>query len=143
MNERIVQTTHPLVEAHHSLMEAIENLEEAVRSRSGSLTQLTCLLASIRKRVLDHFRLEEEGGYMKQVLEERPFLERTVEKLLQEHRTLAVNLDTIIEELRTPAADASACYQRLESWTKQVRHHESVENLLVENTFSLDIGAKD
>jgi hemerythrin-like domain-containing protein len=141
MNERIEQKSHPLVEAHHSLMESLENLEKEVRSRC-SLTQLTCSLASIRKRVLDHFRLEEEGGYMKQVLEERPFLERTVEKLLQEHGALAASLETILEELRMPVADAGAC-QRIETWLTQVRHHERQENLLVEDTFGLDVGTKD
>jgi uncharacterized protein (UPF0335 family) len=143
MNERIEQNPHALVGVHHSLMEAIENLEDEVRSRSGSLTQLICSLTSIRKRVLDHFRLEEEGGYMKQILEERPFLERTVEKLLHEHRTLAANLEMIFEELRLPTADAGACYQRIESWIKQIRHHERLENLLVEDAYGLDMGAKD
>jgi hemerythrin-like domain-containing protein len=111
MTEHSVQSPHPLVEAHHSLMEAVDGLEKALRRPGCSASQLARLLAFIRLHTLDHFRLEEEGGYMKEVLEQHPFLARNVAKLLHEHGVMAAALDRIIEKLEH-ASDSSARTRR-------------------------------
>lgn len=140
MNHDHVQTTHPLIEAHRSLMGAIEALQREVPH--GSLANLQKTLSLVRGQILEHFRLEEQGGYMKQALERSPFRERDVEKLLKEHRTLGAAIDSILEELRR-ATDVAPIRQRIEHWIVQVRGHERQENILVEEVFDRDMGTKD
>lgn len=138
-----MSTTHPLLEAHDSLMESMKQLQEQILECRHSMEVLRGQVAVIRTAVLEHFRLEEEDGYMKQVLELRPFLERSAEKLRHEHRDLAAELDAILKELYQPKSDVRACCVRLENWIGRIHLHEKQENMMVEDAFGLDIGTKD
>jgi hypothetical protein len=100
-------------------------------------------LAGVRAHLEDHFRFEEEGGYMQAVLARAPHLERRVNHLRGEHDELLGSLAALAEEAdATPALDEEG-RQRVRKWIERVRDHESRENLLVEEAFNRDLAAED
>jgi hypothetical protein len=97
----------------------------------------------LRQQLSNHFRLEEENGYMAWVLEREPHLERTVEHLHDEHRSLADTLDRLIREASTKNTLDESLREQARAWLEQVRQHEARENRLVQDFFNLDIDAED
>jgi hypothetical protein len=133
-----------LKKAHAALMEDLHKLEQVVQpTSSATLSEVRARLGATRTHITEHFRFEEENGYMDTVRTREPRLEREVQWLAEEHRELARSLEALV-------GDAAAA-QRLEDrlrhgvteWIKRVRQHESRENDLFQDAFNLDIGPED
>jgi hypothetical protein len=97
----------------------------------------------MRKELTDHFRLEEENGYMTAVLEREPHLKRTVEHLRDEHRQLADTLDRLIDEASMKDKLNDGLREHTRAWLARVHQHEARENRLVQDVFNLEIDAED
>ena len=91
-----------LTAAHEALLEDLRKLEQEAKSLPHQgLAELRGRLDVTRQHIADHFRLEEQNGYMDAVIKREPRLERTIEQLAQEHRELLESLTAIIGEGRT------------------------------------------
>jgi hypothetical protein len=138
----------PLVEAlsraHGSLLEDLRKLEEAAGPASGvHAEELAARLAATRAHITEHFRFEEQNGYMDAVRKREPRLERTVQDLAEEHQQLAQALDALLGEVRAARPVSAAFRTHVQDWVKAVRQHEQRENDLVQDAFAVDIGTKD
>src|SRR5262249_7353893 len=76
-----------LTRAHAALLEDLRKLAEATRPpTSEELAELRARLGATRAHLAEHFRFEEQNGYMDVVRKREPRLERTIQQLAGEHR---------------------------------------------------------
>jgi hypothetical protein len=133
-----------LYRAHGILMHDLEKLEAAVQPGSGlNIEDVRPLLAATHAHLLRHFRFEEHDGYMDLVRTQEPRLERAVQHLADEHHQLAQSLDDLIAEADNAGSLSDKLRSEVQAWLAGVRSHEERENELVQDVFSLDLGAKD
>jgi hypothetical protein len=124
---------------HAALSHDLDRLPQALAEPAEARR----FLAELRAHVAEHFRCEEQGGYMATVLERRPQSERAVQHLLGEHRPLLDGLDALLREAGAAKRIDDDFRARVRTWADSLRHHEAAENVLVEDTFNQDIGQKD
>jgi hypothetical protein len=133
-----------LLRAHRALLEDLRKLRTAARATAeGPPAGLVAALDAVRADTRKHFRFEEENGYLAAVLDVHPHLARTVQRLQGEHAQLLQSLEEIITESRTASALTDELRKKVFDWMDRVRRHERSENVLVQDAFSLDIGAED
>lgn len=143
MNEPITVADN-LAQAHEALMRDLRHLETAARNSALPAPELRQTLTVVQEHVREHFRLEEENGYMTAVQSRQPQRERELEKLRTEHRALARSLADIIGAYCCSGGTATESLRaRIRSWIKDMKHHEEHENHLVQDAFNLDIWAED
>lgn len=133
-----------LRKAHINLLKDLAGLVDAVHSSLGTdAVEMRSLLERTRTHILEHFRFEEQNGYMDAVLHREPNLARTVENLREEHRQLAQEMEALIERTRTGRHLEDAFRDQVRSWLESVRRHEARENTLVQDAFNVDFSALD
>jgi hypothetical protein len=133
-----------LARAHAALLENLRKLDEATRPGSAEgLPELCARLAATQVHLLEHFRFEEQNGYMDAVRQREPRLERAVQELAEEHRQLAQSLAALLEKARAATSPDATVRQAVRDWVERVRRHEARENDLVQDAFDVDIGAED
>jgi hypothetical protein len=133
-----------LRQAHTSLLEDLRKLEEAAQSSTRPEgAELTARLVATRAHIAEHFRYEEQNGYMDGVRKREPRLERTIQQLGDEHKELARSLDALIEQSRATTGPDAGQRAKVRIWVEQVRQHERRENEVVQVAFNQDIGAED
>jgi hemerythrin-like domain-containing protein len=130
--------------AHVALLEDLRQLETATLPASGEgLAGLRARLDATRRHVTEHFRFEEQNGYMDAVRKREPRLERTIQQLAEEHHQLAQALEALIEESRAATSPEAALRDEIRRWVEHVRQHEARENDLVLDAFNVDLSAED
>ena len=115
--------------------------------RSRWILEARACFHRLSEHLSTHMALEEDGGYMKEVLERQPTLEREVTRLLHEHgemSKLMLQIQTALDEL---APDdhllVGDCCGRVSIFLSYVERHEERENHLVLCVFTQDMGTKD
>jgi hypothetical protein len=131
-----------LLKAHRALLEEMQGLEPE-RTAAEQPTAFIARLDRMRANLAEHFRFEEQNGYLDSILERHPHLERAVARLQVEHRDLLRALDEIRDAARSSATVTDDLRDRALQWTKKVRRHEQSENVLVEDAFNIDLAAED
>jgi len=133
-----------LSRAHKALLEDLRKLEEAASPTAGEgLAGLRGRLDATRTHIGEHFRFEEENGYLDVVSKREPRLDRAIQQLIEEHRQLAQSLDRILGEAKAAMGLEDALREEVQGWVKRVRQHEAREDNLIQDAFNLDIGAED
>jgi hypothetical protein len=127
-----------LARAHKALSEDLQGLEAP-----GPAAEMAARLERAQTHLAEHFRFEEQNGYMDGVLKVRPQAERAVRELLQEHRDLARGLGTLLATAKAGRAEPESLAEQVREWVKAVRRHEADETRLVEETFNQDLAAED
>lgn len=147
---RTPQRLERLMVLHEKLNHEIEELkgwlhevDELGRPMFG---QLGDRVAALRRALAEHFALEEEGGYMAELLDIAPHLADRVAALLPEHAELLAEFDRVSRELcKSPTtyecwsiaeADFHQALDRLE-------RHEHRENELWQEAYEAETGAVD
>jgi len=104
-------------------------------------------LRDFANNLYKHFDLEEEGGFMREVLDIAPQHQHAVKKLEAEHVTLATSLNQTVAEFKALSLPnhekLGAIRSQLDKWFHSLRNHESVENELIMNTYLRDEGGND
>jgi hypothetical protein len=133
-----------LRKAHRALFKDMANLEAATRDADATDGRVwRHELEQARSLLTRHFLLEEQDGYMANVLAREPRLEHAVDQLLKEHHQLLASLDTLLDAVRLMPAVKEGFRSEVRAWINGVKAHESRENGLVEDAFNLDTGAED
>jgi hemerythrin-like domain-containing protein len=135
---------------YRRVQELVQRLRERLPAptaggRAEWLDEVRDRFDHLRAHQIKHMALEEEGGYMQPVLEQRPTLAPQVERLHQEHRELMAIMNSIHEALHQLTANDSLqimdVYKRIENYLGYLDHHEESENLLVSSVFTEDMGS--
>lgn len=130
--------------AHGTLLGDVDKLEAAAQSTApGSLGDLRARLGVTLIHVTDHFRFEEEDGYMDAVTKRRPNLEPTVHHLAEEHGQLFRFLKSLIEQARAAGKLDDQLRDEVREWIRHLREHEIRETDLVQEAFNQDFDAED
>ena len=133
-----------LGQAHAALLVDLRELEQATRLFSGEdLEELRTRLGEARAHLTEHFRFEEQNGYMDAVRKREPRLERAVQQLAEEHGQLQQALAALIRDAGAETSLGDTLRAEIRAWIERVRQHEVRENDLVQDAFDLDIGAED
>ncbi len=144
MENKPLAVVEALRQAHITLLKDLAGLEEAAGSSLGTdSAEMRSRLERTRTHITEHFRFEEQNGYMDAVLHRAPNLARTVENLRDEHRQLAQGLEGLIERTMKGRYLEEAFRDQVRSWLEGVRRHEARENTLVQDAFNVDFGAQD
>ncbi|MFQ5489785.1 MAG: hemerythrin domain-containing protein [Phycisphaerae bacterium] len=111
------------------------------------INQLGERLAHFRAHMAKHMAMEEEGGYMAEVLERRPSLAKRVTRLQHQHKQVRRLLDDLYRLVGDMTAEdfllAHDCSHRIDNLLSYIQRHEEAENELVEFVFTDDIGTRD
>ncbi len=131
--------------AHEALAAGLRKLEEFSHgdSTESGLAALRARLGAQRIHLAEHFRFEEQGGYMETVRAREPRLERTIQQLGGEHALLMASLERLIEHARAASTLDDELREQVRTWIDSVRAHEARENELVQTTFNQDLTAED
>ena len=144
MRQTANSVAEALGRAHEALLADLRELEQAVAPSSGEgLVRLRARLGEAHAHLTEHFRFEEENGYMDAVRAREPRLERTIQQLAEEHSQLKRSLDALIGEASAATNLSDTLRDEIREWIDCVRRHEVHENDLVQDAFDLDIGAED
>jgi hypothetical protein len=133
-----------LLRAHRAVLRDLQALQAATRpGREGEPAELAAGLDRARGHLAEHFRFEEQNGYLAAVLERQPHLARVVERLADEHGELLRSLDALRAEAHSAGAPDDLPREKVTQWIQRVRLHEQRENILVQDAFCLDLTAED
>jgi hypothetical protein len=96
-------------------------------------------MRDFRLHVLKHIDLEEEGGFMHEILEEAPEVFNAVKKLEDEHEEIIHLMDDILESLRKMEYKdddkISAIREQVLKLIKIIRAHEEEESELIQKAY--------
>jgi hemerythrin len=133
-----------LQQTHTDLLGDLWQLEESVCRGSGEgQPELSTRLAKVRTHLSDHFRFEEQDGYMAPLLKEEPRFWPVVQELLDQHRLLAQALDALLQEFSAAQGLRDDFREKVRAWVKHVREHETHENSLVQEVYYSSDAAGD
>ena len=102
------------------------------------------LLRKFNMSMLNHFDLEEEGGYLAEIIAEAPQSFKAVKNLEAQHEQFICDLSRIILVLKQMESFSpeklQECKENLSLLISSLREHEKTENTLVQSAYSTDIG---
>jgi iron-sulfur cluster repair protein YtfE (RIC family) len=139
-------------EEHRCVEELIAHLGERVADPprvniDGWLKELRDDFERFRAHLLKHFALEEEGGYLNAVREVQPALDKDIQGLMSQHREVGHLLTDVFHEVSQVQADMplrirDACC-RIRNLIEILQQHEDIENRLVSQVLTRDVGTHD
>ncbi len=130
---------------HEALIALMRRLQAEVIAPRHSWTLLAEDLRVFLKHLRRHFELEEEGGFMEDILWRWPQAASQVDALRAEHTRLLQEAERLIHRsdqvMNGPPARAwaEACHRLLSA----IREHERKENRLIQELFYIDVGGGD
>jgi hemerythrin-like domain-containing protein len=144
MEKTALSATEALSRAHTALREDLRRLDETVRrAAADDCPSVRACLDATRAHITEHFRIEEENGYLGTVRKREPRLEHAIQQLVEEHRQLTRSLQALIATANADATVDEAFRTEVRKWIDHIRRHEKRENDLVQEAFNLDIGPED
>ncbi|MFN8625100.1 MAG: hemerythrin domain-containing protein [Candidatus Binatia bacterium] len=130
---------------HEELKKTISHLQDTAARASGSLSDerwralLLEELALLRTSLVEHFGMEEDGGYLEAAVVAGQ--EHSVARLEHQHAEILDALDRIGDSCRGGALDRAIAGVR--DLIGRLREHEAAECRLVQNAVIDDIGVGD
>jgi len=142
-----------ILREHEVVREIIRQLELLVEE-GGFVEQepewsrrLSNELAAFRRHLQRHFALEEEGGFMLDVVTLMPHASEQVEKLRQEHDEILRAVDELIRDAGLLVSGSSLMAMEFRDRVLQVlstiRRHETEENELIQRVLYQEVSVAD
>jgi len=101
-------------------------------------------LRDFRNALLKHFDLEEEGGFMHEVLKAAPQEASKVESLMLQHDALIASLDAVLQALKAlgkvDRVQLNHIKNNLNHLVYEFEDHENKENHLMQVAYYLEYG---
>ena len=132
---------------HQAFCELVTRLYRILAEHTEPAGRVGHLLENLRERLEAHFHDEEQAGVLDEIARRAPQLAEMVQRLAAEHETFRNQLKGLEALLATEERLTPALWNQLETefraFQDRLMHHESVENDLLQQTFSQDLGGKD
>ncbi len=104
-------------------------------------------LRDFQNQLQKHFDLEEEGGYMQDVMHLAPQFAFRLENLQEDHRKIIADLNHIISVLKgidhLSPTQIARIRQRIYELLELFKKHEAAENCLIQDIYMQDYGRGD
>ena len=150
-NERIAPNAcDALLEEHRKLMGQIGELRqwwsELDELGTPKYGEMGTRLKLLREILAEHFREEENGGYLAAALAVAPRFQREAEELCAQHPDFLASLDQFVASLVEAESGMQSWQEvrdQLEHFLSELRRHEARENAVVQSAFGDDIGTAD
>lgn len=131
---------------HEQLARVLGELRHALHSDQRDAEAVTAWIVQLARLVKSHFEHEEEGGYMREAIEQAPRLSEQAENLERQHPVLLEKLSGLSN--LAAAGDKSAPWwesarTKFDEFAKSFLDHEAHEDKLVQEAFTQDIGTSD
>lgn len=101
-------------------------------------------LRDFRTHVLKHMDLEEEGGFMKEIINEAPETAREVERLEKEHQQITAALDNTLAALKEISGKndlrITDVRAKVAGLVATILAHEKAENDLIQKAYYSEYG---
>lgn len=101
-------------------------------------------LRDFKNHLMKHFDLEEDGGFMSEIINEKPEAMSKVRKLEAEHNIFASSLDGIMTDLKLMRAEEiselDAIRNRVLQLITDLHAHEEAENRLIQSVYCREYG---
>ncbi len=101
-------------------------------------------LRDFRTHLQKHFDLEEEGGFMNELISEAPQAMNSIKKLEAEHDQIVANLDGILTSLKELELiddnKLGDILKRVTQLMSSIQDHESAENELMQKVYCQEYG---
>jgi len=133
-------------EEHAELREKLGQIARALEAAEVSREVLVALLNGLNDELLVHFSHEEHRGVFDQITAQAPRFTRQVDGLWSEHRDLLKAIGSVVDFAESGEMTRQWWKElgsRFRALSKQLMHHESEENQLLQRAFQEDIGAND
>lgn len=104
---------------------------------------LSVIVDKVLANLREQFQIEEQGGYMVDVLEQYPEWHPQVVHLQQEHQLLERQLREITTRMRRERLTgllSCECRRQLQDWITWYRQHQHRETALFQEAFVLEVG---
>jgi RNA polymerase-binding transcription factor DksA len=112
-------------------------------AKGGTLAATVTLLGDLERELARHFRLEEEGGYLAEVLSVAPRHSRRASTLAREHERFRKDVAVILERARQ-AGPSSPEWEtidaQLREFSEALLAHEEAENEIIADAWLDDHG---
>ncbi len=135
-----------LLEEHKQLRALLSETAGLFAQRSAPLKEVVGKLRQLDDQIHVHFQAEEASNCFPELVINSPRVSDRVTALLAEHGELRAAIHVLAE-------DAAQCAGTDEDWARlaaafeqfaaKLMRHEQAENVLVQEVFTDDIGAKD
>jgi len=136
-----------LLAEHQELLQKIRDLQqfwhEVDELGIGPKCQeLADRVADIREHLQQHFDAEERDGHLGSALKMAPRFALEADELLAEHVTMLQTLDGLGGRLRAGGPEIWNCVcSEIETFIRELEHHEHRENGILQAAFNDDCGA--
>lgn len=128
------------------LLEQARETCELITHADISVSRLASLLGELRDQLAMHFALEEAYGYFDDPMSVAPHLSEQADSLRKQHHQLYEEISQIAEAARGTAhctGDQRAVRRlarRFMNFNQRLQDHESDENALIMQAYTVDIG---
>lgn len=108
--------------------------------------KFTWQLRDFKNRMLKHFDLEEEGGFMQDVLDVAPHSGQKVDQLKDEHEQIIKNLDRLTMRLKGIKERDDSHLDKIRAGLSKIlsdiRAHENEEHILIQKAYYREYGGE-
>jgi iron-sulfur cluster repair protein YtfE (RIC family) len=133
-------------QGHREITAHLGRMHRILTERHLSSPDIVADLLRLKDELEQHFHYEEEGGLFRDIVEKSPHANERVNSLRKEHRVAIAQL-TALSESAMLATGTPAWWEGLEyqfhEFSSQLMNHEHKEKELLQETYGLDLGAKD
>ena len=131
---------------HEALREKFRRIHDVLAGPEIAAEELARLLHELKNALTVHFWNEESDGFFGEVTTHAPHLGGRADQLCLEHEQFlhkATELCRLAEAGSPSMASWRELSSRCREFSKQLMHHESEENKLLQQAHQDDIGAPD
>lgn len=143
IGEKVAQE-HQHLEKEMAELKLIVMKEVSAEDFPNWRLELVWQLRDFKNLLLKHFDLEEEGGFMTDVLHEAPHSESLVQQLRSEHAELSLLIDDIMAQVKSMRQKSPAQSEQvrlaLNNLVDMLRRHEEEEHRLLQRTYFREYG---
>jgi len=150
MTKRKLEIANQVEEEHKGINQDIGEIKLAVMKEvspedfANWRLEFIWQLRDFKNRLLRHFDLEEEGGFMKDVLSAAPESQPKVSELKAEHRQFSKSLEKIMHTLKAMHKKDSEKLEQtrieLDEIIATLQKHEEEEHRLLQRTYFREYG---
>ncbi len=135
-----------LLRQHSKLRGLLDEIKLLLFERQCPFSEVASRLQDLREQVDVHFRTEEDSGCFGDLVNHAPRVSEKVVSLIAEHNDLSTEIHEIVERASSgigQVSDWDEVSTMFGEFTAKLVNHETVENELMQEVFTEDIGSKD